>query len=139
MLASLAGKVAIITGGSKGIGRATALRLAKDGASVVINYSSDDSAAESVVAEIGSKQCIAVKGDAGNLGSLQELVDTTIKHFSKIDIVVLNAGAMPMKTLEAVTEEDFDSLYALNVKGPLFLAKVRPSAGVFSPTIVHQS
>lgn len=124
MVSRLAGKVAIITGGSKGIGRATAIRLAKDGALVVINYSSDAGAAEEAVKEIGSHQCIAIKGDAGNVESLQELVDATVKHFHKIDIVVLNAGAMPMKTLETVTEEDFDKLYALNVKGPLFLAQV---------------
>ena len=105
----LEGKVAIITGGSKGIGRATAIRLARDGAKVVINYSSDTSAAEEVVKLIGADKSIAVKADAGNVAELEMLVAETIKRFGRIDVLVPNAGIMPMKDLESSTEADFDS------------------------------
>jgi 3-oxoacyl-[acyl-carrier protein] reductase len=120
----LEGKVAIITGGSKGIGRATALRLAKDGAKLVINYSSDASAAEQVIKLIGADMCVAVKADAGNVAELEMLVAKTIKIFGRIDILVANAGIMPMMDLESSTEADFDRTMRLNVKGPYFLAQV---------------
>lgn len=124
MSQSLEGKVAVITGGSKGIGRATALRLAKDGAKVVINFSSDASAADEVVKLIGADKCIAIKADAGDVSQLEMLVDETIKAFGKIDILVPNAGIMPMQDLESSTEADFDRTMRLNVKGPYFLAQV---------------
>ncbi|KAK9244445.1 hypothetical protein V1506DRAFT_492015 [Lipomyces tetrasporus] len=120
---SLAGKVAVITGGSKGIGRATALRLAEEGANVVINYSSDASAAEEVVKIIGGDRSLAVKADAGNVAELERLVTETVSRFGKIDILVPNAGVMLMKDLETTTEHDFEASMALNVKGPYFLAQ----------------
>ncbi|KAJ8101698.1 hypothetical protein POJ06DRAFT_69488 [Lipomyces tetrasporus] len=120
---SLAGKVAVITGGSKGIGRATALRLAEEGANVVINYSSDASAAEEVVKIIGADRSLAVKADAGNVAELERLVTETVSRFGKIDILVPNAGVMLMKDLETTTEHDFEASMALNVKGPYFLAQ----------------
>jgi 3-oxoacyl-[acyl-carrier protein] reductase len=82
---SLAGKVAIVTGGSKGIGRAISLRLAHDGAKVVVNYSSGAEAAEEVVKTIGSKNAVAVKADAGNVDEITKLVDTTIQNFGKLE------------------------------------------------------
>ncbi|KAK9358836.1 hypothetical protein V1504DRAFT_259118 [Lipomyces starkeyi] len=119
----LAGKVALITGGSKGIGRATALRLAQEGANVVINYSSDASAAEEVVKLIGADHSLAVKADAGNVAELERLVDEAVTKFGKIDILVPNAGVMLMKDLETTSEHDFEVSMALNVKGPYFLAQ----------------
>ncbi|KAK9362054.1 hypothetical protein V1504DRAFT_35403 [Lipomyces starkeyi] len=121
--ATLAGKVALITGGSKGIGRATALRLANDGANVVINYSSDASAADEVVNLIGADRSLAVKADAGNIAELERLVNETVTKFGKIDILIPNAGVLLMKDLETTTEHDFEMSMALNVKGPYFLAQ----------------
>ncbi|KAK9350936.1 hypothetical protein V1505DRAFT_373559 [Lipomyces doorenjongii] len=121
--ATLAGKVALITGGSKGIGRATALRLANEGANVVINYSSDAAAADEVVNLIGADRSLAVKADAGNIAELERLVSETVTKFGKIDILVPNAGVMLMKDLETTTEHDFEMSMALNVKGPYFLAQ----------------
>ena len=121
---NLAGKVALITGASKGIGKALALRLAKDGARVVVNYSSDSKAADEVVKSIGSDHAIPIKADAGNVADIDRLVKETVHHYGKIDILVANAGALPHRNLEATTEGDFDSLYALNVKGPYFLCQV---------------
>lgn len=122
---ALAGKVAVITGGSKGIGRAVALRLSKDGASVVINYGSDSSAANDLVNEIGKDNAFAIQADAGSIAGAEKIVETTTKQFGKIDILIPNAGVLPMKDLENTTEADFDKAIGLNVKGPYFLCQVR--------------
>lgn len=130
---AFAGKVAIVTGGSKGIGRSVVERLVRDGAKVVINYSSDDAAAESLVDSLGgSDKVIALKGDAGNVSYLDTLVAQTVAAFGKIDILIPCAGVLPMKTLETTTEEDFDRAFAVNVKGPMFLAKVNLLFLIFS-------
>lgn len=93
-MADLQGKVALVTGGSKGIGRATCLALAKRGASVVINYSSDASSADSLVKEIGEKQAHTVKADAGSVQGAEEMVKSTLNRFEKLDIVIANAGKL---------------------------------------------
>jgi len=121
-MSPLAGKVAIITGASKGIGKATALALASQGASVVINYNSDASAANDVVKSIG-KFAIAVQADVSTISGVEKLVEATIKEFKKIDILIPNAGILPMKDLEHTNEQDFDGAFTLNVKGPYFLAQ----------------
>lgn len=120
----LASKVALITGASKGIGAAAVLELAKQGAKVVINYSSDAAPAEELVARLGAENAIAVKADAGSVKEIERLVQTTVDRFGKIDIVVANAGVLPMRDLESTTEEDFDRTVGLNVKGPYFLVQV---------------
>ena len=120
----LAGKVALITGGSKGIGRATALRLAKDGAHVVVTYSSDTAAAEELVKEIDSNQVLAIKADAGNVAEFDGMIQEIVNKLGKIDILIPNAAVLPMKDLENTSEEDFDKTITLNVKGPYFLAQV---------------
>ncbi len=123
-MSSLSGKTALITGGSKGIGAATALLLAKNGANVAINYSSDASAAEKIVNEIGADKAIAIKGDAGSLLDIESVLDQTLQRFGKIDVLIPCAGILPMRSLEQTTEEDYDSAMRLNVKGPYFLAQV---------------
>jgi 3-oxoacyl-[acyl-carrier protein] reductase len=120
----LSGKVAIITGGTKGIGRETSLRLAKDGAKVVISYSSDSAAADELVKQIGAEEAIAVKGDAGNVADIEVLVKTAVEKFGKIDIVVPNAGNLPMVELANTSEEIYDRTMNLLVKGPYFLVQV---------------
>lgn len=120
---SFTGKVALITGGSKGIGKAVVQQLAAAGAKVVINYSSDATAADELVASIGADNAVAIKADAGSLAEIESLIKQTVDRFGKIDILVPNAGVMPMRNLESTTEEDFDKTYNLNVKGPFFLAQ----------------
>ncbi|KAF2110981.1 hypothetical protein BDV96DRAFT_615086 [Lophiotrema nucula] len=119
----LAGKVALITGASKGIGAATALELASLGANVVINYSSDATPAEALVKKIGSEQAVAIKANAGDVPEIERLVKETVDKWGKIDILIPNAGVSPMATVEQTTEADFDKAYQLNVKGPYFLVQ----------------
>lgn len=121
---SCAGKVAVITGGSKGIGRAVAEQFVALGAKVVINYSSDSAAADEVVQKLGRDNVLSTKADAGSVAGTKQIVDEAVARFGKIDILIPNAGWMPMANLEAVTEDLFDRIYEINVKGPLFLAKV---------------
>ncbi|KAI0542543.1 hypothetical protein GGR58DRAFT_253749 [Xylaria digitata] len=125
-LLSLNGKVAIITGGSKGIGKASAIALARLGATVIINYSSDEQAAQDAIAEVqklGTGEVRIVRADAGTVSGVQSLVKQTVEAYGKIDVVVANAAVMPMKDLEHTTEADFDRTFAINVKGPYFLAQ----------------
>jgi 3-oxoacyl-[acyl-carrier protein] reductase len=131
MSTPLTGKVAIITGGSKGIGRSTALALSKLGANVVINYGRDTAAAEATVKDLGgASRALAVQADAGSMAGVEKLVKETVAHFGKIDILIPNAGVMLMKSVESTTEEDFDRSYNLNVKGPYFLIqKALPHIG----------
>ena len=124
-MASLAGKTVLITGGSKGIGAATSLLLAKHGANVAINYSSDSAAADKIVQQIGTDKSIAIQGDAGSIPDIEAMVDQTVKKFSKIDVLIPCAGILMMKTLEQTSEADWDKTYRLNVKGPYFLCQVR--------------
>ena len=121
------GKTVLITGGSKGIGGATSLLLAKQGANIAFNYSSDSAAANELVDKIGDAQrCLALKADASSISAIEKIVALTVEKFGKIDILIPCAGVLAMKGLEDTTEEDFDKTYNLNVKGPYFLAQVCP-------------
>jgi 3-oxoacyl-[acyl-carrier protein] reductase len=118
----LEGKVALVTGASRGIGRAIAVRLGRDGATVVINYSGNaEAAAETVVAvdQAGGK-AVAVRADVGKVAEVVRLFDETIGHFGRLDILVNNAGSMFNKPLADVTEEEYDRIFAINVKGSFF-------------------
>jgi 3-oxoacyl-[acyl-carrier protein] reductase len=121
---SLSGKVILITGSSRGIGKAAALRVASEGASLVINYLSDAAAANALVEEIGSDRALAVQADVSKIPDLDHLVDAAIARFGRIDVLIPNAGILPMKDLENTSEVDFDNTYNLMVKGPYFLAQV---------------
>ncbi|KAF3397233.1 putative oxidoreductase [Talaromyces pinophilus] len=115
--------VVVVTGASKGIGRAIALRAASDGASVVINYLSDSKGANAVVSEIGSNRAIAVQADISKVDEVDRLIDATVSQFGKIDILIPNAAFVPAVDMEGLSEEIFDRSFAVNVKGPCFLAK----------------
>jgi 3-oxoacyl-[acyl-carrier protein] reductase len=120
-MSRLSNKVALVTGASRGIGRATALALAKEGANVVVNYISSAAAAEEVVKKIGSDRAVAIQADVSKREDIARLIKETIDRFGKIDILVLNAGLLWQKgDLLNIKEEDFDSIFAANVKGPLF-------------------
>ncbi|TKB64500.1 MAG: glucose 1-dehydrogenase [Nitrospira sp.] len=118
----LSGKVAIVTGASNGIGRAIAERLAEDGAIVVVNYSRSSEKAQQVVVGIQGKggKALAVQTDMSQVAEARRLVIDTVKQFNRLDILVNNAGKFMPKPLDDTTEEDFDSVIALNAKGPYF-------------------
>ncbi|MBW4564462.1 MAG: SDR family oxidoreductase [Mojavia pulchra JT2-VF2] len=121
-MAPLTEKVAIVTGASRGIGRAIALKLAGNGAFVVVNYVGNTAKAQEVVAEITQQkgQAIAVQGDISQIGDIKRLFDQTIEHFGKVDILVNNAGIAFYQPITQVTDQEFDKILAINVKGTYF-------------------
>ncbi len=112
----------MVTGGSRGIGRAIALKLARDGAAVVINYARQAEAAEKTVAEIQAAggRAVAICADVSRVAEVVHLFDEAILAFGKLDILVNNAGIMFTKPIAEVTEADFDRIFATNVKGTFF-------------------
>jgi 3-oxoacyl-[acyl-carrier protein] reductase len=121
MARSLDGKVALITGGSRGIGAAIAKRLAADGASVAVTYSKDSIGAEAVVKAIqgvGGK-AIAIRADSTEAGAIKEAVDQAAAAFGSLDILVNNAGTAIPKPFEEGTLEEFDQVIAINLRGTL--------------------
>ncbi|WP_419728342.1 SDR family NAD(P)-dependent oxidoreductase [Lichenicola sp.] len=135
-MASLDGKVAIVTGSSKGIGAGIAERLAADGASVIVNYTRSDGTADAVVARIEAAggTAFAVQADISKPAEIQTLIDASLQKFGRLDILVNNAGIYRTDTLESLTAESFDAHYALNVRGLLLTtqaaARVLPEGGV---------
>src|SRR3989449_9986612 len=114
-------KVALVTGGSRGIGAAIAKRLAADGASVAITYAKDASAASAVVKaiELDGGRAIAIQADAADVGAVKGAVEKTFATFGRLDVLVNNAGTAIPKTFEETTLEEMDRLIDINVRGTL--------------------
>jgi 3-oxoacyl-[acyl-carrier protein] reductase len=117
----LTGKVAVVTGASKGIGASIAKHLADEGASVVVNYSSSKAGADKTVAEITSAggKAVAVQADVAKKGDVERLFSETKKAYGQIDVLINNAGIYEGAALEKVTEEQFHKQFNLNVLGLL--------------------
>ncbi|KAI9285703.1 putative 3-oxoacyl-reductase protein [Umbelopsis sp. AD052] len=121
----LQGKVAIVTGGTRGIGEAIVNILAKQGASIVINYTASEDRAKALVktlVEAGGK-AISIQADIGAVDGAKKIVDAAVKEFGKIDIVVNNAAVATFQGIEEVQLEEYDRQYNINVRGPLLLVK----------------
>src|SRR5690349_24498031 len=118
-MAKLRGKVAVVTGASKGIGAAIAEKLGTEGASVVVNYASDRAGAERVVKNIvaAGAKAIAVQSDVSRQSDIDKLFSETVKAFGKVDILVNNAGVYEFRPLEAIDPEHFRKMFDLNVLG----------------------
>ncbi len=120
-----AGKTAIITGASRGVGRATALRLAEAGADVVVNYLSREDAANEVVLECKAKgvEAIAIQGDVSEWADAFNLANKTIEKFGKIDLLVLNAGIWEGSPIEEMSEETWNKVLNTNLKAAWAMSK----------------
>jgi 3-oxoacyl-[acyl-carrier protein] reductase len=120
-MSRLAEKVALVTGGSRGIGAAIARRLAMDGASVALTYQKDAKAATAVVKaiELAGGKAVAIQADAGDVKAAAAAIEKTIATFGRLDVLVNNAGTAIPKTFEETTLEDMDRVIDINVRGAM--------------------
>src|ERR1700746_2959461 len=125
IMSKLTGKVAIVTGASKGIGAAIAKSLAADGASVVVNYASSKAGADKVVAAITADggKAMAVGGDVSKAAEARGVIEAAIKNYGRLDILVNNSGVYEFAPLEAVTEENFHKTFNINVLGAILVTQ----------------
>ncbi|MHB1415553.1 MAG: 3-oxoacyl-[acyl-carrier-protein] reductase [Chloroflexota bacterium] len=140
---SLTDKVAIVTGGSRGIGRAVAVGLGRAGASVVVNYLGNEQAAQGVVAAIGEAggRAIAVQADVAQAADVERLLGRTLEAFGRIDILVNNAGITRDNLVLRMSERDWDEVIGADLKGPFLCTKavLRPMVRQRSGRIVFVS
>ena len=119
------GKVALVTGGQQGIGRATALRLAQEGADVALNFLDDERAAREIAAEIGAtgRRCCLVQGDVSRAEDVRRLVEVAERDVGMIDVLVNNAGVFPRAAFLDLTEQTWDHVLDTNLKGAFLCAQ----------------
>jgi len=129
-MAKLTGRVAVVTGASKGIGAAIAELLARDGAAVVVNYASSAAQAEAVVKKIlaAGGKAKAVRADVSKPGEAKKLIEAAVAEFGKLDILVNNAGTYEFVPLAEVSEQQFDHTFDVDVKGVLFATQAAANA-----------
>ncbi len=125
MSGKLNGKVAVVTGASKGIGAEIARRLAAEGAAVVVNYASSKAGADKVVADITSKggKAVAVGGDVSKKTDAEAIIEAAIKNYGRLDVLVNNSGVYEFGAIEQITEEHFHRQFDINVLGLLLITQ----------------
>ena len=124
-MGNLTGKIAVVTGGGRGIGRAVCLRLAQEGAAVAVNYRADRAAADSLVGEIVAQggRATALQADVTDPDALGRLMDAVVEEFGGLDILVSNAGIEHFGALADITPDDFDRVFQTNTRAQLFAAQ----------------
>ena len=124
-MSKLTGKVAVVTGASKGIGASIAKSLAKEGASVIVNYSSSKKGADAVVADITRQggKAVAVGGDVSKAAEAQGIIDAAIRNYGRLDILVNNSGVYEFSPIQDITEDHFHRHFNVNVLGLLLTTK----------------
>jgi len=147
-VSKLAGKAALVTGSSQGIGAAVALRLAEEGADIVVNYHSHPEGAEEVVEKIRGAGCtvVALQADLGRVPEVQRLVQESVRALGRLDILVNNAGVEKNADFWAVTEADYDHIMDVNLKGVFFgtqffvrhLMETKRSGKIINMSSVHE-
>jgi 3-oxoacyl-[acyl-carrier protein] reductase len=140
----LSGKVALVTGGSRGLGRAIALALAGQGADVAVNYRGNAAAADDVVAAIGAlgRQAVAIQGDtSGGREACETIVKAALARFERVDILVNNAGITRDNLLMRMSEAEWDEVIATNLSGPFWMCRAiaRPMMKQRSGRIINMS
>ena len=122
----LEGKAAVVTGGGRGIGRAICLAYAKEGADVIVNYASQDRPAQEVVEMIGKmgRKGVAIKGNVAFKADAEKIINTCIDHFGKVDILVNNAGVSKPNMLYKMSEEQWDEVIDIQLKGPFLCTQI---------------
>ena len=141
-MARLDGRVAIVTGGSRGIGAATARKLAADGARVVVNYARAAAAAAAVVQEIQTAggEATAVQADVSDREQVARLVEDTVGRYGRLDVLVNNAGVLDGAPLDAITDEHVERQFAVNVRGALYATQAAvPAFGTRGGRVVNVS
>lgn len=144
----LEGKVALVTGSSQGIGQAIAVRLAQEGAKIAINYRSHPEGAKETLSKVeatGSSGYI-IQADLGNISEVRRLINSSIEHFGKLDILVNNSGVEKHSSFWEVTEADYDSVINVNLKGVFFatqtlvhhLMKNKQTGKIINISSVHE-
>lgn len=122
---NLKGKVAIVTGGSRGLGRAVCLGLAAEGANVCVNYASHGQAAEAVAEQIraGRVRAIAIQADVSDAAQVERLFDRTTTELGRVDLLINNAGVWPQSFVADMTEQQWDDTMAVNLRGPFLTCR----------------
>jgi 3-oxoacyl-[acyl-carrier protein] reductase len=140
-MSTFEGKIALVTGASRGIGRAIALRLARGGASIVVNYNANAEAANEVASDVqaAGAKAIVVQADVGLAADVDRLVEATLKEFSRIDVLVNNAGITRDTLIMRMSEADWDTVLDTNLKSAFLVTKaaLRPMLRARAGRIVN--